>query len=81
MLEIEKYMTPSEAAFHWGIPRDTLKNKYSPSMLTDEKKAELDQMIREGIIKYFLHPEGKRKEWIISREAMLKWFGEPKVKK
>lgn len=80
MLEIKKYMTPSEAAFKWGIPRDTLKNKYSPSMMNSEKEKELEQMINEGLIKYFLHPEGKRKEWIISRDAMLKWFGEPKNK-
>ncbi|MEW4242328.1 DNA-binding protein [Priestia megaterium] len=80
MLEIKKYMTPSEAAFNWGIPRDTLKNKYSPSMMNSEKEKELEQMINEGLIKYFLHPEGKRKEWIISRDAMLKWFGKPKNK-
>lgn len=38
MKEIENYMTPSEASHKWGIKRDTLKNKYSPSMLNEEQK-------------------------------------------
>ncbi|MCM3736490.1 DNA-binding protein [Bacillus cytotoxicus] len=78
MKEIDKYMSPSEAAYKWGILRDTLKNKYSPSMLKEKQKAELQQMIDEGMIKFFLPPNGRRKEWIISREAMRRWFGEPK---
>ncbi|MFP7159459.1 DNA-binding protein [Priestia aryabhattai] len=77
MKEIEKYMTPIEAAYVWGIRRDSLKNKFSPSKLNKEKEEELNQMIEEGLIKFFLHPDRERKEWIISREAMIKWFGEP----
>ncbi|AIK35414.1 MULTISPECIES: hypothetical protein [Bacillus] len=78
MKEIEKYMTPSEASFHWGIPRETLKHKFSPSGMTEKKVVELQRMLDEGLIKFFLHPKGKRKEWIISRQAMYEWFGEPK---
>lgn len=37
-------------------------------------------MIDEGLVKFFLPPNGTRKEWIISRKAMFKWFGEPKIK-
>lgn len=37
-------------------------------------------MIEEGLIKFFLHPDRERKEWIISRDAMIKWFGEPQNK-
>ncbi|MGX5576038.1 hypothetical protein ACWKTS_32990 [Bacillus toyonensis] len=38
-------------------------------------------MIEEGIIKFFLAPNGTRKEWIISRDAMFVWFGEPRISK
>lgn len=78
MKEIEKYMTPSEASFHWGIARETLKHKFSPSGMNEKQVAELQSMLDEGLIKYFLQPGGKRKEWIISRQAMYEWFGEPK---
>ncbi|WP_426981332.1 helix-turn-helix domain-containing protein [Bacillus pseudomycoides] len=78
MKEIEKYMTTAEAAYKWGITRDTLKNKYSPSMLNSKQKDDLQKMIDRGIIKYFLPPNGKRKDWIITREAMIHWFGEPR---
>ncbi|MCM3772409.1 MULTISPECIES: DNA-binding protein [Priestia] len=79
MKEIEKYMTPLEASYLWGVPRETLKNKYSPSTLNEAKQEELNHMIEQGLIKFFKHPNRERKEWIISREAMIKWFGEPKV--
>ncbi|MGA4466555.1 DNA-binding protein [Bacillus bombysepticus] len=79
MKEIENYMSPAEAAYKWGIKRDTLKNRYSPSMLNEEQKKELQRMIDEGLIKFFLPPNGTRKDWIISRTAMFKWFGNPKV--
>ncbi|WP_170958343.1 hypothetical protein [Bacillus pseudomycoides] len=49
-----------------------LKNKYSPSMLNEEQKKELQQMIDEGLGKFFLPPNGTRKEWIITRKAMFK---------
>lgn len=78
MNEIEKYMTPAEAAYKWGITRDTLKNKYSPSMLNSKQANDLQIMIERGLIKFFIPPHGKRKEWIITKEAMVKWFGEPK---
>lgn len=38
-------------------------------------------MIEEGLIKFFLAPNGTRKEWIISRDAMFVWFGEPRISK
>ncbi|MED3090073.1 DNA-binding protein [Bacillus toyonensis] len=81
MKEIEKYMTPAEASNTWGIKRATLKNKISPSTLTEEQKAELNKMIEDGLIKFFLAPNGTRKEWIISRDAMFVWFGEPRNSK
>ncbi len=42
-------------------------------MLNEEQKKELQQMIDEGLVKFFLPPNGTRK-------AMFKWFGEPKSK-
>lgn len=53
MKEIEKYMTPAEASHKWGIKRATLKNKISPSTLSEEQKEELQKMIEEGLIKFF----------------------------
>ncbi|MED2752064.1 DNA-binding protein [Bacillus thuringiensis] len=81
MKEIEKYMTPAEASHKWGIKRATLKNKISPSTLNEEQKEELYKMIEEGLIKFFLAPNGTRKEWIISSDAMFVWFGEPRISK
>ena len=78
MREIEKYMTPLEASYLWGVPRETLKNKYSPSTLSKKRQEELNNMIEQGLVKFFKHPDRKRKEWIISKQAMIRWFGNPK---
>ncbi|TPF14223.1 DNA-binding protein [Priestia megaterium] len=78
MREIEKYMTPLEASYLWGVPRETLKNKYSPSTLSKKRQEELNSMIEQGLVKFFKHPDRERKEWIISKQAMIKWFGNPK---
>lgn len=72
MKDIENYMTPNEAAYKWGINQETVKNRLKPSINKDEIK----QMEKEGLIKSFVRPDGKRKEWIITSEAMKKWFGE-----
>ena len=72
MKEIDKYMTPAEAAYRWGLNQETVKNKLKPSL----NKEEIEQMEKEGIIKSFVRPYGKRREWIISDEAMERWFGE-----
>lgn len=72
-MNINDYMTPAEAAYRWGIPQETVKSKLKPSI---NKK--LDDMIDRGLIKYFQHPEGKRREWIISADAMREWFGKKK---
>lgn len=76
--DIDNYMTPSEAAFRWGIPYETLKSKLRSDIVGEEN---LNEWIQKGIIKYFKKPNGVRKEWIISRQAMLMWFGEPKKSK
>ncbi|MBM7540195.1 DNA-binding protein [Amphibacillus cookii] len=60
-----------EGPFRWGKNQETVKNKLKPSL-----NKELDEMIESGLIKFFQKPGGSRKEWIISVQAMEKWFGE-----
>ncbi|RFA36248.1 hypothetical protein CAI16_05520 [Virgibacillus dokdonensis] len=69
---INNFMTPAEAAHRWGISLETVKNKLKPSIAGQES---IDQLIDKGLIKYFQKPGGKRKEWIISVQAMEYWFG------
>lgn len=73
-MTIDDYMTPNEASYRWGINQETVKNKLKPSL----NKKEIEGMEKEGLIKSFVRPNGKRKEWIISKEAMYQWFGNPK---
>lgn len=70
-MEIDNYMTPSEASYRWGIPERTLREKFVMSRREHLIKEEINQ----GLIKYFVKPEGKRGEWIISVKAMEKWYG------
>lgn len=72
-MEIDKYMTPSESAYRWGVNQETVKNKLKPSI-----NKNIDEFIEQGLIKFFQHPDGQRKEWIISEQAMEKWFGKNK---
>lgn len=71
MKEIDKYMTPAEAAYRWGIKQDTVKNRLKPSVYPSQ----IDTFINAGLIKCFKKPGGQRNEWIISEKAMEKWFG------
>ncbi|GGF87091.1 helix-turn-helix domain-containing protein [Paenibacillus aceti] len=72
---INNYMTPAEAAYRWGKPQDTVKSRLKPSLY----EKQLKEMIQAGLIKYFQNPERQRREWIVSVQAMEKWFGpEPK---
>lgn len=70
MKEIDKYMTPSEAAYRWGVNQETVRNKLKPSI-----NKNIEESIEQGLIKFFQHPDGKRREWIISDQAMELWFG------
>ncbi len=73
-MKINDYMTPNEASYRWGVHQERLKEKLKPSRNAEE----IDQLKREGLIKSFKRPEGKRNEWIISREAMELWYGKEK---
>ena len=70
-MDINKYMTISEAAHRWGIPTNTVKNKLKPSVVGEDK---INKMVKKGLIKYFIHPNSKRRDWIISDDAMKEWF-------
>ncbi|PFN11620.1 hypothetical protein [Bacillus cereus] len=72
MKEIDKYMTPSEAASRWDIPETTLKNKLQSTSTTAVDR--LNEMIKQGYVKFYIKPGGQRKEWIISEDAMKIWF-------
>ncbi|MDA1920650.1 DNA-binding protein [Bacillus cereus group sp. BcHK140] len=72
MKEIDKYMTVNEAAERFNIPVETIKNRLKPSIKSFN--SQLEKMIEEGLIKYYLKTDGKRKEWIISEDAMKIWF-------
>lgn len=78
MNNIDNYMTVAEAAYRWGLPQETVKSKLKPSIKS--YKEQTDQMLKDGLIKFFQKPGGQRKEWIISIQAMEQWFGEPKKK-
>lgn len=71
MKEIDKYMTVNEASERYGISADSIKNHLKPSIPSLWKKTE--KMIDDGLLKYY--QKGRRKEWIISVDAMEKWFG------
>ncbi|HDR3524000.1 TPA: DNA-binding protein [Bacillus pacificus] len=74
---INDYMTPSEAAYRFGINPDTLKSKLQPKT-SNVVKEHLDSLLERGLIKYFIKPNGQRKEWIISKSAILEWFEDAK---
>lgn len=70
MKEIDRYMTPAEAAYRWGIKIERLKERLKPSRNNDE----IEQMVKDGLIKYFIEPGKKNRSWIISAAAMEKWY-------
>lgn len=70
--QLDKYMTVNEAAERFNIPVETIKNRLKPSIKSFN--AQLEQLIEEGLVKYYLKEDGKRKEWIITEDAMKIWF-------
>lgn len=77
--QLDKYMTVNEAAERFNIPVETIKNRLKPSIKSFN--SQLEQMIEEGFVKYYLKEDGKRKEWIISEEAITVWFPRKEEKK
>ena len=70
-MDIQNYMTPNEAAFRWGVNTETVKNKLKMSLNKDE----IELMQKEGLIKSFIEPGKKNRSWIVTTQAMEKWFG------
>lgn len=70
MKEIDKYMTPAEAAYRWDIKIERLKEKLKPSRNNDQ----IEEMVKKGLIKYFIEPGKRNRSWIISADAMKKWY-------
>lgn len=74
-MEIDNYMSPTEAAHRWNLPVKTVREKLN----TKRRASALEEEIKEGLLKGFIPPEGKSTTWIISVKAMEKWYGtEPK---
>lgn len=71
MKPIDHYMTPAEAAHRWGLSPETVKSRLKPSLYENQ----INEMVDQGLIKFFQNPSGTRKEWIVSTEAMELWFG------
>lgn len=75
MKEIDNYMTPNEAAHRWGVKLEALKERLKPSRNNEQ----IEEMVEEGLIKYFIEPGKKNRSWIISTAAMKKWYPNKKV--
>lgn len=75
MKEIDKYMTPAEAAYRYDISINTIKERLKPSRNSEQ----IDEMVKEGLIKFFVEPGKVNRSWIITSDAMEKWF--PKINK
>ena len=74
MKEIDKYMTVAEAAERWKISENTVRAR-----LKNRERVyvnAVNEMLRDGLIKYYVKPGGVRRDWIISEDAMFLWFGE-----
>lgn len=72
---IDDYMTVKEAAYRWGVELRTLRERLNAKRRPNAIKEEIER----GLIKYFKAPDSKYGDWIISCEAMEKWYGkEPK---
>ncbi|WP_312498206.1 hypothetical protein [Bacillus luti] len=74
---LDEYMTVNEAAKRFNIPAATIRNRLKPSI--KNFTFQLEHMIDVGLVKYYLKPGGKRKEWIITEDAMRIWFSKKEV--
>ncbi len=68
---IDRYMTMAEAIYYWDISKYKLNKK-----LQDE--AFITAYVDEKLVKFFEHPENKKRYWIISNAAMEHWYGPKK---
>lgn len=77
MVDLNKVMSPTEAADRWGVDPRTLRARLHGA--TKPMASELELDLKAGLLKKYL-PEGKqRAEWILTEDYMFKWYGaEPK---
>lgn len=68
---IDDYMTVKEAAYRWGVELRTLRER-----LNAKRRPVVLEEIECGLIKYFKAPDSKYGDWIISKQAMQKWYGQ-----
>jgi hypothetical protein len=73
-MEINKYMSPTEASDRWGKSLKTLAYHL-------QNEETMDAYISKGWAKYYLKPGGKRKEWIVSTMMMEDLYGEEPTNK
>lgn len=74
-MKINDYMTPNEASYRWGVNIEAIKERLKPS-----RNKNLDELINQGLVKFFKHPDKARGEWIVTREFMEKYYGKEKEK-
>ncbi|GGE57933.1 hypothetical protein [Priestia taiwanensis] len=67
-MDIHEYMTPTEAAFRWGLDPDLVAQH-----LQDEEI--MSPYLSKGWAKSFRHPSYGTKEWIITEHVMLDLHG------
>lgn len=70
-MNINNYMTVKEAAHRWGVKVPALREK-----LNLQRRPELQKEIDCGLVKYFKADGAAYGDWIISKKAMEKWYGE-----
>lgn len=75
-MNIDNYMSPTEAAHRWGISKRTLENRFRAS-----EAHLLEPHFAAGRIKRFRAPDAKQYTWIVTAELMTLWYGaEPTAK-
>ncbi|MDM5254231.1 MarR family transcriptional regulator [Bacillus toyonensis] len=63
---LDEIMTPIETCDRWGITQEALRMK----LKRDKDSRLVDELIREGKLKYYRPIEKQRGEWILTLEAM-----------
>lgn len=70
MSPLASAFTIAEAAHKWGVSESTIKSR----LRVNRHAEQVESLKEQGLIKAFIKPNGKRKDWIISEQAMEIWF-------
>lgn len=71
--KLETVMTPSEASDRWAVPYDTLRSRLGGRTISMQK--DLEQSLKDGLIKRYKANGKQRYEWLLTVEIMEKWYG------